>query len=94
LQRKNISDKLGLITNIRPVYIHTNDVKLTDIVAIKPSFAAVVGMSGAPLINRADNSLIGLMSFGLPADKIIKDEVFAIDVNELVRRLNATNVKH
>ncbi len=42
-------------------------------------------MSGGALVN--DNKIIGLMSFGLPADSDFKDVVFAISIGEIMARL-------
>lgn len=42
-------------------------------------------MSGGPLIR--NNEVIGLVSFGFPADSDIKDSVFAIPIDEIMVRL-------
>lgn len=94
LQESNKSDRTGFILKIIPATVHSNDVNINDIVVVEPSFAAVEGMSGGPLLNKTNNKLIGLMSFGLPADKASKDEVFAISVNEIIRKFKSANVEY
>jgi len=79
------SDSTGTIVDIKNVTINANDVKLKDIKVIQPSFKANVGMSGGPLIS--NNKIIGMMSFGLPADEDIKDIVFAISIDKIMDRL-------
>ncbi|SHJ79829.1 Trypsin [Tangfeifania diversioriginum] len=82
---KYVSDKTGTIIEIRKQTINYNDVKLNDITTLKPSFKGITGMSGGPLIR--NNEVIGLMSFGFPADSDIKDSVFAISIDEIMVRL-------
>ncbi len=78
------ADSIGKIEEIKNVTINANDVKLNNIKVIQPSFKAIVGMSGGPLIS--NNSIVGMMSFGLPADKEIKDVVFAIAIDKIMDR--------
>lgn len=94
LQESNKSDKTGFIMKIIPATVHSNDVNITDIVVIKPSFTAVEGMSGGPLLNKKNDKLVGLMSFGLPTNKSFKDEVFAIDVTEIIRKFKGINMEY
>lgn len=79
------ADSIGKIAEIKNVTINANDVKLDNIKVIQPSFKAIVGMSGGPLIS--NNKIVGMMSFGLPADKEIKDVVFAITIDKIMSRL-------
>lgn len=79
------SDSTGTIAALKKITINANDVKLKDIKVIQPSFKANIGMSGGPLIS--NNKVIGMMSFGLPADVVIKDIVFAISIDEIMDRL-------
>ena len=87
------SDSIGSIKTIKNCTVHTNDVNLNNIIVIQPSFKAIQGMSGGPLINKNSNKLVGLMSFGLPADSVRKDVVFAISVNEIIRKFDSINIK-
>lgn len=80
------SDKVGKILSIRKATIHSADLDIEGKEFIQPSFVANVGMSGGPLI--LHNRVIGLMSFGLPADSVIKKEVYAISINEILNELN------
>ena len=82
---KSKSDASGQIVEIRKISVNANDVKLNNITVIQPSFKANVGMSGGPLI--CNNKVIGLMSFGLPADSDIKDVVFAISIDQIIAKL-------
>lgn len=79
------SDSTGKIVEIKKCTINKNDVKLNNITVVKPSFKGISGMSGGPLIR--NNEIIGLMSFGFPADSDIKDVVFAISIDEIIARL-------
>lgn len=87
------SDSIGVIKSIKKCTINTNDVNLNNITVVQPSFKAIEGMSGGPLLNKSTNKLIGLMSFGLPADSTTKNIVFAISVNEIIRRFNSIDMK-
>ena len=42
-------------------------------------------MSGGPLI--CNDKVIGMMSFGLPADQEIKDAVFAIAMDQIIAKV-------
>jgi len=79
------SDKVGKILSIKKCTVHSADLEIVDKLFIQPSFVANVGMSGGLLIS--ENRLIGLMSFGLPSDSIIKKEVYAISINEILEAL-------
>ncbi|MBW8050391.1 MAG: S1 family peptidase [Cytophagales bacterium] len=79
------SDKKGQILSVKKVTVNSNDLRITDKTFIQPSFIANVGMSGGPLISQ--NKLIGLMSFGLPADSMVKTEVYAISINEIIKEI-------
>ena len=83
------SDKSGLIIDINRVSVSSNDNKINNKLLYKPDFIANMGMSGGPLFKA--NQLIGLMSFGLPADSFIKKEVYAISANEIISVLNPKN---
>ncbi len=83
----NKSDKNGKILSIKKGTVHSNDLNIIDKMLIQPSFVANVGMSGGPLIYK--NRVIGLMSFGLPPDSIIKKEVYAISINEILDALKS-----
>ncbi|WP_146194618.1 hypothetical protein [Flavobacterium crocinum] len=82
---KSKSDASGRIVEIRNISINATDVKLTDVKVIQPSFKGNRGMSGGPLIS--NQKVIGMMSFGFPADLEIKDTVFAIAIDQIITRL-------
>ena len=79
------SDNVGTVVLARKITVRSLDVNVSDKMFYKTSFIGNVGMSGGPLFS--NNKLIGLMSFGLPVDKIIKTEVFAISVNEIIKSI-------
>ncbi|MFA5805655.1 MAG: serine protease [Melioribacteraceae bacterium] len=84
---KNLeTDKNGNVKEIKKATIRANDVNIVDVEVIQPTFGAVVGMSGGPLIAKRTNKLIGLMSFGMPADSVKKEIVYAISSNELYKK--------
>ena len=76
------SDKNGQIVSVKKLSIKSNDLNVKDKVFIKLSFSGNIGMSGGPLISK--NKIIGLMSFGLPADSFVKKEVYAISIREII----------
>lgn len=81
------SDKNGYIKTIEIRNANYNDVKLKNKKVIQPSFKAILGMSGGPLLHKNSNKLIGLMSYGFPPDSDIKDIVYAITVNEIASKI-------
>lgn len=87
------SDKSGVIVDKKPKSIRTEDVNLVNIVVLQPSFGAIKGMSGGPLLTKNNNKIVGLMSFGLPVNASTKNVVFAISIDEIIRKFNSANVK-
>jgi V8-like Glu-specific endopeptidase len=82
------ADNQGKVKYINKMTVNAIDVRLNNIEVIQPTFGARIGMSGGPLLKKTTNTLIGLMSFGLPADKEFKEVVYAISVNELSKVLH------
>lgn len=80
-----VADNNGKVQEIKKVTVRANDVNIVDVEVIQPTFGAIEGMSGGPLIRKGTNKLIGLMSFGLPADSVKKEIVYAISSNELYK---------
>lgn len=88
----NKSDKTGLIIAIeQKTTPPKSDVKIRNILTIEPSFVAVKGMSGGPLISKKNNKLVGLMSFGLPEGTDNKLSTFAIAISEIIVRIPASD---
>lgn len=78
-------DKLGTIIWKGPMNsTKCNDVKLSNVSMLQPSFKGCKGMSGGPLLDE-HNNVIGLMSIGLPAELYEKEKVYAVSVNEIIR---------
>jgi len=67
----------GHVMSRRSVTLNAKDIKIKDVEAYEISTAIFVGMSGGPLLS-ADNKVIGMLSFGLPADQLFKTDRFAI----------------
>ena len=67
----------GVIMESREATVNAHDIKVKDLDIYQISAAVFVGMSGGPLLS-ADNKIIGLLSFGLPADEIFKTQRFAV----------------
>lgn len=82
---KSKADKKGKIISINFRSVQSQDVNILNKLLIQPSFIAKVGMSGGPLIKH--DKIIGLMSFGFPIDSLIKNEVYAISINEILDEL-------
>jgi hypothetical protein len=90
----NKADGIGNILKSMIGSVKTNDINLDNIVFIQPSFSAIQGMSGGPLLKKKDNKLIGLMSFGLPADSVKKDTVYAVSINEIIHKFFTVQIKY
>jgi len=46
-------------------------------------YGGIKGMSGGPLVKKDTGEVIGMMSFGLPFDKKIKENLFAVSIDEI-----------
>jgi len=82
----SISDGNGIIRDIRTATIFSNDVNISDTKLIITSYPGNVGMSGGPMLDSND-SVIGLMSIGLPVDVTIKEFLGAIWINEIINTI-------
>ncbi|KAF0140409.1 MAG: hypothetical protein FD122_2424 [Stygiobacter sp.] len=80
-------DKEGEIKEIKKDTIQKNDVNIINIEVIQPSFGAIKGMSGGPLLSKSSDKLLGLMSYGLPENSAQKHSVYAISTNELYNKI-------
>lgn len=85
---KNIANGNGFIVSNRNLTVKSNDVNITDVVGFETSYGGVQGMSGGPLISKASDKAIGMMSFGLPVDVPNKTSLFAVSISEILKRLN------
>lgn len=85
-------DKINLIGNgyiksLRKLSVNAADMKLDNVDTIETSYGGIEGMSGGPLFLKKSNEIIGLMSFGLPENKKEKEVLFAININEIIPRI-------
>lgn len=85
------SDSTSFIINIKRINVFANDVNIRNKMVIQPSFRANIGMSRGPLLKKGTNEVIGMMSFGLPPDSIVKDTVYAIHLYEIFKKIRPTS---
>lgn len=79
-----IEDRVGYIARRLEMTVHANDINLNDVSGYELSFGSKVGMSGGPLVIRDTEDVVGMLSFGLPPDKPIKTNTFAVAIEEIV----------
>ncbi len=79
-----IADQKGFIRNMYGITLRSNDVNLSNVKVIETSYPGRTGMSGGPLLMAETREVVGLMSFGLPPDRPIKETVMAISMDEIV----------
>jgi len=82
-----VCDRDGLIVRRYLCNVKAQDVNLQGIEGYEVSFGSRIGMSGGPLLDAATNDVIGLLSFGLPANATEKTRTFAVSIGEIVRRI-------
>lgn len=75
----------GTIKQVSKATVKSMDVNLNEILCIVTSYPGVVGMSGGPMMLAGTRQVIGLMSFGLPANEEVKTEVAAVATSEIAR---------
>jgi len=77
----------GHIKSKHIMTINAQDIKMTDVVGLATSYGGVIGMSGGPLVCKQTDEILGLMSMGLPADKEVKDSLFAVSIEEINKKI-------
>lgn len=82
-----VSNQNGTVKSKRSLTVDANDIKIKDIHGIETSYGGVIGMSGGPLIDKKSDEIIGLMSIGLPQDVQVKTSLFAISIEEILKRI-------
>jgi hypothetical protein len=83
---------VGHIKSLRKLSINAADMKLDNVDTIETSYGGIEGMSGGPLILKKSNEIIGLMSFGLPQNIKEKEVLFAININEIISRIEKNSI--
>ncbi|SHG42849.1 Trypsin-like peptidase domain-containing protein [Flavobacterium fluvii] len=78
----------GFVKSIKVMTVNAADIKMENVLGIETSYGGIQGMSGGPLIDRITNQIVGLMSIGYPEDVQIKQSLFAIEIQQLIERLN------
>lgn len=77
----------GYIKSLKQLTVDASDMKLDNVDVYETSYGGIKGMSGGPLILKKSNEIIGLMSIGLPQNKKEKEVLFAININEIISRI-------
>jgi len=67
--------------------VNAQDIKLANVAGLATSYGGVIGMSGGPLVCKLTDEILGLMSMGLPADKEVKDSLFAVSIEEINKKI-------
>jgi V8-like Glu-specific endopeptidase len=82
-----IANEQGHIKTKQLMTVNAQDIKMTNVAGFATSYGGVIGMSGGPLISKETGEIIGMMSMGLPADKEVKDSLFAVSIEEINKRI-------
>lgn len=88
-----ISNGSGHIKSKQFMTVNAADIQMTSVSGYATSYGGRVGMSGGPLISKNTDEIIGLMSIGLPADKEVKDSLFAVSIEEINSRIKNALIK-
>ena len=75
----------GKIISINNGIVNANDIKIKNKKLIVCGYGGYEGMSGGPLIKKDSGEIIGMMSFGLPPDNKIKNKLFAVSIDEILK---------
>lgn len=79
-------DMVGSVKRSVTFDINKNDIKMHGVRGFELSFGSRVGMSGGPVVDRSTGKVLGMLSFGLPPDSILKTETFAVSIDEISSR--------
>jgi hypothetical protein len=82
-----IANAQGHIKANHLMTVNAQDIKMTNVAGFTTSYGGVIGMSGGPLICKETDEILGMMSMGLPADKEVKDTLFAVSIEEINKRI-------
>jgi hypothetical protein len=74
-------DRAGYVRAVRTAAIRAADIRMSDTRLLELSYGGNVGMSGGPLIYA--DSVVGLMSVGLPPDVPEKHTLFAVAMADI-----------
>ena len=80
------SDRSGHVERSLVLDVNANDVKMKTVRGFELSFSTCVGMSGGPVVNAENGQVLGMLTFGLPADAEIKTQTFAVSIDEILTR--------
>jgi len=82
-----ISEHEGTIKEVKNISINKKDVVITNKKYLELSCGGNIGLSGAPLVKSNTGEIIGMMSIGLPVDVVHKKQIFAISIDEILKRI-------
>jgi len=82
-----VANENGTIKSKKIMTVNANDIKIKNVNGIETSYGGVIGMSGGPLIDEESDEIIGLMSIGLPQDEQVKTSLFAISIDEILKKI-------
>jgi len=75
----------GYVKKLLSKTLKSADLNLNNVNTIETSFGGYVGMSGGPLIDKATQKIIGILSHGDPDDTDKKDVLYATDCTEIIK---------
>jgi len=78
-----VANGYGTIKQAGNATVNSMDVKLNNILCFVTSYPGMVGMSGGPMRLAATKEVIGLMSYGIPANAEVKTAVVAVATSEI-----------
>ncbi|MBU0683185.1 MAG: trypsin-like serine protease [Candidatus Omnitrophota bacterium] len=78
----------GIYKYFRNKNITAADLKIQNSDILELSFGGVEGMSGGPVFENQRQNIIGMMSGGFPPGLKIKTILFAVPLNEIIKRFN------
>jgi len=79
-------DMYGSVKRLLTLNIHANDIEMHGVRGFELSFGSQVGMSGGPVVDSTTSRVLGMLSAGLPPDSVVKNETFAVSIDEILKR--------
>lgn len=74
----------GRVRRLLTFDVNASDVKMRGVSGFDLSFPSHVGMSGGPVLAAGGVEVVGVLSFGLPADERTKTMTFAVSASVIV----------
>jgi hypothetical protein len=82
-----ISIQEGVIEEVKKISLKSKDIIINEKIYLTLSCGGNTGLSGAPLVKSDTGEVMGLMSFGLPVNVVIKEKLFSISIDEVEKEI-------